>query len=231
MDYITTSNCLWNKIKSIITKHNANSKDNEMIFYIISSIGKDIISTNQFICREYDIWIDLYNSYIGKLDSFNNFIQTKEYTAALNNLNISIDKIRQKVNNLRLKNDNKLFFKALKEVIAKNSYYSDILNNLENEFFLNHLSLSHINKNDIDLYSPKDINELVVDILNNSFQSVKLLLEKENTHKAKVIDHIKDSLDKLTDVMENDTLLSVDRINELSNYLETQNHFLSNLIK
>lgn len=73
--------------------------------------------------------MEIFNSYKQKLPAFNNYVSSYSYKGLLTKLDKAFSSIKEKISNVRIKMDDKLFLIRLKIVITKcapKQIYSDI---------------------------------------------------------------------------------------------------------
>jgi len=91
----------------------------EIIDYLESLFSSSMLKENEMIVREYILWIGIFNDYKKKLPSFNSYITSLSYKNALFKLNKSINDIRERISNVRLRQDNMIFLMKMKDSIKK----------------------------------------------------------------------------------------------------------------
>lgn len=106
----------------------AKSIENDLIEYIEDIIGNKIVEENEYLVREYKLWVEIYEKYKRKVPGFHKYINSITYRNVFNKINKAFTAIKEKVINVRIKMDDKLFLFKLKEEVEKSGKesHSDI---------------------------------------------------------------------------------------------------------
>lgn len=91
-------------------------------------IGSSLINDHEMIIRDYLLWIDIFNQYKRKIISFNSFVKSSRYKNIFTDLKKEIESLKDKVSNVRIREDRRIFIIKLKIEIDKHGkeYFSDI---------------------------------------------------------------------------------------------------------
>lgn len=100
------------------------------------------------------------------------------------------------------------------------------MNVIDNEFVLKKVTLDNANYQQNT--SIQDLGEIVSHCLStNDFSKIKQAIERENNEFLSEVSFLKDKLDELTDVMENDSLISIEKLKDFKRFLEKHTNLLA----